>query len=68
MLAEDCTEFVRKVPFRPYRIVTSDGQRYEIRHTDYALVLDDSVVVYLSEKGQDRWYSERSILCCPSRT
>ena len=59
MLADEFTDFVRNVPFRPYRIATSDGQLYEIPHTDFALVLDDSVIVFFPEKEAD---FERSIL------
>ena len=58
MLADEFTDFVRNVPFRPYRIMTSDGH-YEIKHTDFALVLDDSVIVFFPEKEAD---FERSIL------
>ncbi len=62
MLSDGFADFVRKVPFRPYRFVTSDGRRYEIPHTDFALVLDDSVVVFLHEKDPDQLSFKRSIL------
>ena len=44
MLADEFTNFVRRTPFRPYRIVMSDGQAYDIFHTDFALVLYDATL------------------------
>ena len=59
MLADELMDFVRRQPFSPYRIVTSDGKRYDIMHTDYALVLFDAVAVTIPGKFKD---AEQSIL------
>ena len=62
MLADEFTSFVRRRPFRPYRIVMSDGQAYDIFHTDFALVLFDSVIVFSQKKDREQLDFERSTL------
>jgi hypothetical protein len=38
MTAEHIREWLREVPFQPFRIVTSSGESYEIFHPDTVLV------------------------------
>jgi hypothetical protein len=45
MRPEDLHEFTRKRPFSPYRIYTTDGRTYEIRHPDQVLVLRSRVII-----------------------
>ncbi|MBW3542740.1 MAG: hypothetical protein KY476_20955 [Planctomycetes bacterium] len=41
----DLLDLLRKRPFEPFRIYTTEGRIYEIRHPDEALVLVSRVVV-----------------------
>ena len=45
MRAEDLHEFTRTRPFKPYRIHTTEGLAYEIRHPDQVIVLRSRVVI-----------------------
>jgi hypothetical protein len=45
MRAEDLHEFTRKRLFKPYRIHTTEGLAYEIRHPDQVIVLRSRVVI-----------------------
>ncbi len=45
MGANDLVEILRKKPFEPFRIVTTDGKTYEIHHPDMALVTRGSIHV-----------------------
>jgi hypothetical protein len=61
MLYEEFTSFVRRTPFQPYRIVMSNGERYDILHTDFALVGIDSIVVGFQPNPDEMKY-DRSVL------
>ena len=45
MRPEDLYQFTRRRPFAPYRIHTTDGQVYEIRHPDQVIVLRSRVII-----------------------
>jgi hypothetical protein len=45
MRPEDLHEFTRKRPFAPYRLYTTDGRTYDIRHPDQVIVLRSRVVI-----------------------
>jgi hypothetical protein len=52
MRPEDLREFTRKQPFEPFRIHTTDGQAYDIRHPDQIIVLKSRVIIGVgSENG-----------------
>jgi hypothetical protein len=36
--AEDIQAWLRQRPFQPFRIIASEGQRFDIRHPDLVLV------------------------------
>jgi hypothetical protein len=38
LTAEDVRQRLREVPFQPFRIVTSSGEFYEVRHPDSVYV------------------------------
>jgi len=38
-------EFLRRRPFTPFRVVTSSGQSYDVRHPDAAILVRDGLVV-----------------------
>ena len=39
MSPQDVREFLRTTPFLPFRMHTSEGRAYEVRHPDEAMVL-----------------------------
>lgn len=45
MSPNDLLKFTRKKPFEPFRLVVSDGSTYEIRHPEFCMVLQTSVIV-----------------------
>jgi hypothetical protein len=52
MRPDDLFEFTRKRPFSPYRIYTTDGKTYEIRHPDQVIVLRSRVVIGVGSAGR----------------
>jgi hypothetical protein len=44
---DEFNDFVRRKPFRPYRMTLSDGRTYDLGHPDKAAVGFGSVVVML---------------------
>jgi len=51
MLPVEFTSFVRKRPFRAYRIRLTDGRYHDIVHPDMAVILGfDSVIVGIKDK------------------
>ncbi len=52
MRPDDIHEFTRRRPFLPYRIYTTDGHSYDIRHPDQLIVLRSRVIIGVgSENG-----------------
>jgi hypothetical protein len=45
MRADDFVQLLRSRPFQPFRIHSSDGQTYDIRHPDQLIVLRSRIVV-----------------------
>ncbi len=45
MRPDDVLAMLRTKPFQPFRISLSDGQQYEVRHPDNAIVQRSTVLV-----------------------
>jgi hypothetical protein len=45
MTRPDLLARVRQKPFRPFRLVLSEGATYEFRHPDFLMVGRDSIVI-----------------------
>ena len=45
MSPNDILTFTRKKPFQPFRLLVSDGSTYDVRHPEFCMVLQTSVVV-----------------------
>jgi hypothetical protein len=45
MAPEDIITLTRRRPFEPFRIVTSDGTCYDIRHPEMTMVAVNSVII-----------------------
>jgi hypothetical protein len=41
----DLLTFTRKKPFEPFRLLVTDGTTYDIRHPEFCMVLQTSVIV-----------------------
>jgi hypothetical protein len=48
---QDLFDLLRKRPFEPFRIYATDGQTYDVRHPDQALVLRSRVILPLPTEG-----------------
>ena len=45
MTATNVRDLLRQKPFRPFRLVMSSGESYEVRHPEMALVLKNDILV-----------------------
>ena len=45
MRPDDVLQLLRAKPFQPFRISLSDGQQYEVRHPEIAIVSRSTVLV-----------------------
>lgn len=62
MSAADFYALTRRQPFVPFRIVTSDGTVYEIRHPDMVLVTLSSIVVAYPAQQDPHAYGRYDIV------
>jgi hypothetical protein len=57
MQAADIVKFVRRKPFRAFRITLTDGRSYEIQHPEFAMVGRSTVAIGLrTTSGPDLVY------------
>lgn len=61
MKPEDVSERLEATPFRAFRIRLSDGQSFEVKHPEQALVLRHKVVLGLGGDGHSGF--ERDVHC-----
>ncbi len=61
MRSEDIQEFVRRQPFRPFRITLTDGRTYDVRHPEMAMVGRSTVAIGLAANGQDETIYDRLV-------
>lgn len=50
MTAEILRDWMQRRPFQPFRIITSSGDAYEIRHPEMAFLTRAEVVLGLGER------------------
>ncbi len=62
MSAADFYSLTRRHPFVPFRIVTSDGTIYDVRHPDMVLVTLSSVVVAYPAEQDPQAYGRYDIV------
>jgi len=55
-------ERMKKEPFRPFHVVMSSGDRYEVRHPELAMVLKTRVIVALPSGNGDN-VPDRTVDC-----
>ncbi len=63
MRQEDILELVRARPFRPFRIHLSDGQQFEVRHPELAMVGRGVVIVGIPAKEGPEGTFDRAVHC-----
>ncbi|HMC88447.1 MAG TPA: hypothetical protein VKI17_02820 [Gemmataceae bacterium] len=54
---QDVQARLREKPFRPFRIVVSEGQRFDIRHPDLVLVGMNDLIIGFPAPGHPTIYS-----------
>lgn len=58
MTLQDFQKLLKVRPFQPFRMVTSSGEKYEVRHPEMAFLLRTKIVLGLDPDGQgiaDDW-------------
>jgi hypothetical protein len=53
MRPEDLREYIRRQPFRPFRVTLTDGRTYEVRHPEMLMIGRSSAVIGLPRPGDD---------------
>ena len=59
---DEFNEFVRRKPFRPYRIALSSGATFDIVHPDMAVVGFGSIIIGIAEDSLKPPKSIREVL------
>jgi hypothetical protein len=62
MSARDVLDLIRRKPFVPFRVVTSDGTVYEVRHPDLIMVGLSSLVIGYPSEQEPHAYSRYDII------
>ena len=63
MNSEQILAHLRKQPFKPFRIIISDGSSYEVRHPELAMVQRREVIIALPQVPER--VAERFVYCDP---
>jgi hypothetical protein len=63
MRPDDVLKMLRARPFQPFRISLSDGQHYEMRHPDNAIVSRSTVLVGIPGPRGPDGAVERVVTC-----
>lgn len=63
MRPDDIVQLLRTRPFEPFRICLSDGQSYEIRHPELAIVDRSKVVIGVPGPRGIDGPAERTVNC-----
>ena len=61
MRPEGVREFLRRQPFRPFRLTLTDGRTYDVMHPELAMVGRSWVQVGLARPGDPENIAERLI-------
>jgi len=51
MRTEDISEYVKRLPFQPFRLTLTDGRTYEVHHPELAMVGRSTVAIGLPRPG-----------------
>ena len=50
MTLESIHEWLQKRPFQPFRVATSSGESYEVRHPELALLTHTELLIGVAER------------------
>jgi hypothetical protein len=53
MVVQDFRDLLKERPFRPFRVVMSSGQAYEVRHPEMAFVTRSDLIVGIDIEEDD---------------
>jgi len=53
MRAQEIQEHVRRRPFVAFRVFLSDGSSHDVRHPEFALVMQREVIIGLPNRGDE---------------
>ena len=62
MAPRDIVKVLRRKPFVPFRITSTEGSTYEIRHPEFCIVTRDSVVIGLPVEGDAYLLAETTVI------
>jgi hypothetical protein len=67
MRTEDILEYLRAVPFRPFRIIMNSGKAYDVRHPEWIKVGRTSLLYFYTTEpdGAYERYDTVSLLLIP---
>ncbi len=60
MRSDELRNHLRKRPFRPFRLILTDGRTFEVRHPELAVVGQSTVAVGLARRGDPESLHDRS--------
>jgi hypothetical protein len=49
---ETISEFLRRQPFEPFEVRLSNGESYEVRHPEMALLLKSKIIIGLPDEDR----------------
>ncbi len=58
--SRDIAARIKRQPFRPIRIVTSSGERVEVRHPDLTMIGQRDVTVGIASKDDPEFYDRQT--------
>lgn len=61
MRSKDLIEHLRRQPFRRFRLVLTDGRRFEIRHPELAIVGASTVAIALVQPNDPEPMHDRTV-------
>ena len=65
MRPDDILDMLRRQPFLPFRIHLSNGQTYDIRHPEIALVTRAAIVIGIPGSAPSENYPDRYTVVAP---
>ena len=61
MRPEDFRDYLRKQPFRPFRVTLTDGRTYEVHHPELAMVGRSTVIIGLARPNEPEPVFDRHV-------
>ena len=65
MSAETLWTRIREKPFRPFRLLLSSGDSYDVRHPEFILITKHRVTIAITNPNQPDGLAEREVVVSP---